>query len=84
MKTAQVKAKGTTLSEQMTTVLSSVNWTVSQRQTESGQTLTIRINYNRSIALERSVIKYCEGLNRFYALAPLALEKPSVALGRIA
>ena len=31
---------------------------VSQRQTESGQTLRIRINHNRSIALERSVINY--------------------------
>ena len=35
-----------------------MNLTVSQRQTESGRTLTIRINNNRTIALERSVINY--------------------------
>ena len=48
------KAKGTALSQTMATI----NWTVSQKQTESGRTLTIRINYNRSIALERPVINY--------------------------
>ena len=31
-------------------------WTKSQRQTESGRTLTIRINHNRSTSSERSVI----------------------------
>ena len=36
-----------------------------QRQTESGRTLTTRIIYNRSVVLERSVINYWEGLNRF-------------------
>ena len=30
----------------------------SQRQTKRGRTLTIRINHNRSIALERSLINY--------------------------
>ena len=32
----------------------------SQRQTESGRTLTIRISHNRSTALERTVINYWE------------------------
>ena len=40
----------------MATRLSQINWTVSQSQTESRWTLTIRINYNRRVALERSVI----------------------------
>ena len=54
MKTAQVKCQG----DSMGIRLSYTNWTVSQRQTESGRTLTTRINHNRSVALERSVINY--------------------------
>ena len=33
---------------------------------KSERILTIRIDYNRSTALERSVINYLRGLNRFY------------------
>ena len=56
IKTAQVKSQGDSSfpTDGHKTVL--INWTVSQRQTESGRTLTIRINHKRSIALERSVI----------------------------
>ena len=44
------------------------------RLTGSEHTITIRINHNRSTALERSVINYWGwGLNRFHALATLAL-----------
>ena len=34
------------------------NTAISQRQTESGRTLTIKINHNRINALELSVINY--------------------------
>ena len=36
----------------------SQNWTYSQRLTESGRTMIIRITHNRRAALERSVIHY--------------------------
>ena len=57
-----------------------------KRQTESGRTLTIRINHNRSTALERSAnIIGCgvavgggEGLNRFYVEKALALDSAVV------
>ena len=45
-------------------------WTVSQRQTESKRTLTIRINHNRNIALERSVINYWAALTGFTLQLP--------------
>ena len=78
------KAKGTAHSQQMAIRLSLINRTVSQRQTEIGRTLTIRINHNRSIALECSVINYWgrragggqrggRGLNRFLRCSNLAL-----------
>ena len=65
------KAKGTALSQQMATRLSVLNnWRVNQRQTGSGRTMTIRINYNRSTVLERSVINHWGGgFNLFYAAA---------------
>ena len=46
-----------------------------KRQTESGQTLTIGINHNRSTALERSakITGWRGGLNRFYVEKILAL-----------
>ena len=48
---------------------------------ESGRTLTIRINHNRSTAFEWSVINYGGGvgaLNRVYAHAALALSSTVV------
>ena len=72
------KAKGTALSQQMATRLSKINWTVSQRQTESGRTLTIRINHNISIALERSVINYLAG----GGLLKPVLRSSNLTLGR--
>ena len=47
------------------------------RQTESGRTMTIRINHNRSTALERSVINYW-GLNQFYMYTTLTLDSALV------
>ena len=38
-----------------------MKWTISQRPTESERTLTVRINHNRSTALERLVINYLGG-----------------------
>ena len=52
------QAKGTALFQQMAKRLSKINWTVSQRQTESKETLTIIINHKISIALELWVINY--------------------------
>ena len=55
----------------MFTRLSLINGTLCKRQTESGRTLTIRINHNRSIAIEQSVINYWgRGFNRFILQQP--------------
>ena len=52
------KDKGTALSQEMATRLSLIKWIISQRPTESEEIVQIRINYNRSTALKRSVINY--------------------------
>ena len=46
------------------------NWQIVKRLSGSGHTITSRINYNRSTALEWSV-KITEDLNRFHARATL-------------
>ena len=38
-----------------------MKWKINQRPTESERTLTVRINHNRSTALERPVINYLGG-----------------------
>ena len=53
------KAKRSALSQQMSTRLSLTKSTNSQILTGRGRTVTIRINHNRSTALERSVMNYC-------------------------
>ena len=55
----------------MFTRLSLINGTVCKRQTESRRILTIRINNNRSIAMEQSVINYWgRSFNRFILQQP--------------
>ena len=66
------KAKRPALSQQTSTRPSKTKSINHQRLTGSGHTITIRINNNRSIALERSV-NITGGLNRFHARATPAL-----------
>ena len=60
IKTAQVKSQGDSSFpiDGHKAILNKLN---SKSKTESGRTLTIRINHNRSIALEQSVINYSWG-----------------------
>ena len=58
MKIAQVKSQGDSSfpTDGHNAILNKLN--ISQRQTESGRTLTIILNHNRRIALERSALNY--------------------------
>ena len=58
IKTAQVKSQGDSSFPTNGLKATLINWTVSQRQIEGGRTLPIRINHNRSIALERPALDY--------------------------
>ena len=50
----------------------SINHKATQNKINTGfslVTLISKMNHSRSTVLKRSVIKYCRGLNRFYAAA---------------